>query len=162
MKYLIQILALFIAANLFGQNGSDTSSVLALKKIKHYKELNKFWLTNELIIRQEVAYNDPNRIDDEYSQVLEITIADTGVLGKQQNFDLVKDSAFIKCRYSRDSPWNWSTKNWRLVGKIKILSFCIKTIELAFDVVVSDNGKNFQIYRGMRKFARSTQRIGLK
>jgi hypothetical protein len=155
MKLFIIILSLFFTQTLFGQNSIDTTQVLKLYQKANYKETNKFWRDNGIILYQEVVFNDPNVIDDEYEQVLSISIYDSAITAGQRFFDLVNDSLIVKCTYDRLSPWNWSKRNVRFVGHFKIISFAKNRIEIEFDLTVTETGKGIYAYQGKRLLKRS-------
>ena len=155
MKFLIIIFAHFLTQTLFGQNSIDTTSVLNLHTKTNYKEANKFWRDNGIILYQEVAFNDPNIIDDEYSQILSISILDSAIIAGQRIFDLANDSTILRCTYDRLSPWNWSKRNVRTVGHFKIISLTKTRIETEFDLTVTEQGKGIYVYQGKRIFKKS-------
>ena len=155
MKFLLTIFPFFVPQFLFGQNSIDTTSVLNLHQKTNYKEANKFWRDNGIVLYQEVVFNDPNVIDDEYSQMLSISILDSAILAGQRFFDLTSDSAIVKCSYDRLSPWNWSKRNVRIVGHLKIILVTKNRIETEIDLVVTEQDKGIYVYRGKRLFKKS-------
>jgi hypothetical protein len=155
MRLLIIILPLFVTQILFGQNSIDTTSVLSLQQKTNYKEASKFWRDNDIVLWQEVTFNDPNIIDDEYSQILSISILDSAIVAGQRLFNLVNDSAIVKCTYDRLSPWNWSKKIIKTVGQLKIISLTKNRIETEFDLIITEQGKGIYIYQGKRVFKKS-------
>jgi|GEM_PF-4998689 len=151
------ILSLFIALApyTFGQTKGDTIRVLELKEKNNYKEINKFWSKADFTALQEVAYNEPTMIDEEFTQVLLINFLQEPKMLDKRLIDIESDTASIQCSFRRLSVWNWSGTRNSIAGKIRIVSITRRTIELEFDLIVTEPSRNIYIYKGKRKFKKS-------
>ncbi len=151
LKTAFTLSILFIdSPTFFGQSQPDTTDILGLVKRDNYKELNKFQRDSSVTIWQEVFFNDPYKIDEEYEHTLVINISDEKSISKGKTFDLTDDSSLVKCRYQRISPWNWSERSTSIMGKLTIVSMTKQRLELAFDLMVIENKKGIYIYKGNR------------
>ncbi|HWJ27451.1 MAG TPA: hypothetical protein VNS32_12980 [Flavisolibacter sp.] len=156
IKTIISTLFICSALISLGQDKVDTTRLLELNQAKNYKEGNYFWRDSFITVLQELAYNDPKIIDEEFSQYLTIRFLQKPYLENNKSFDVVKDSNLIKCSYDQISVWRWSEKKTLISGQVKVISTKRRTIELEFNLTVTEPGKGIYLYRGIRRFKKST------
>ena len=158
LQFLPTILSVFFsfsALTAAGQNKNDTIQVLELRELKNYSEGNFFWGDSGITLRQETTFNDPKLIDEEFTQLLTMRLSPAINLTAGKTFDLIRDSALIKCTYDRLSVWNWSEKKTSIVGQITVLSTTKRKIELRLDITVTEMNKGVHVYSGTRLFKKS-------
>jgi len=158
LQFLPTILSVFLSFSALiaaGQNTNDTTQVLELKELKDYSEDNFFWRDSGITLRQETTFNDPKVIDEEFTELLTMRLSPAINLKTAETFDLIRDSALIKCTYNRLSVWNWSEKKTSIVGQITVLSTTKRKIELRLDITVTEMDKGVHVYSGTRLFKKS-------
>jgi hypothetical protein len=151
------ILTTFVALTMvtLGQSRADTIEVLELRQVKNHFERNRFWSDSIITLRQQVTFNDPGIIDEEFTQLLTIKLFQQINKTDRKVFDVVKDSSLISCSYDRLSVWNWSEKKTVRTGQVRVISAGKRAVVLKLDLTVHEPGKGTYIYRGVRKFTKT-------
>jgi hypothetical protein len=150
---ILSSLFLLIVSTGWTQTTADTLKLLDFGRNKNFTERNKFRIGSPIILTQEINYNDPNSIDEEYSKLLTITI-DAKSFRSKQFFDIVRDSALIKCYLQKTSVWNWDGTKSVVSGSLQILRANTREIEVSLNVLVVKEDKDIMLYRGVRTFIR--------
>ena len=148
-KLLLTILLSELTAFCFGQ----TTYVLNLKKKNYFSEKNQFYFDSSLKVIQEVSYDRPNVVDENYSLILSINIKDISKATLKNNLDLTKDTNLITCHFDILSVWNWEEEKTSINGSINIVSYTTAKIEVKFNIVVIElrNNRTY-IYKGTKTF----------
>ncbi|MGG9963729.1 hypothetical protein [Ferruginibacter sp. SUN106] len=153
LKATIASLLIFCIGNCFAQ----TTKVLQLKNKINFTERNTLLPDTGFILEQEVWYDLPNSIDEEYGLVLTINIKDTLRAKQLKPIDVNKDSNVIQCNWSQRSAWNWKKDGIKIKGTIRIISFTKTTVTAELKLTVTDyrfNHRIIYLYSGTRTFAK--------
>jgi hypothetical protein len=144
--------AILLSGICFGQ----ITNALRLKEKRYYAEKNTFSSDTTVNLRQEVCYNKPGVIDEEYCFILNIIISDTLKAKQLKKIDLAKDSSIIKCTWDLLSVWNWEDESTTISGIVTIVSWTKKAIEVDLNVEAYDNRhKEGYSYKGRRRFSKT-------
>lgn len=134
---------------------SQPVNVLSLKDQAHFSERNTFSSENYTILVQEVNFNVPRALDEEYWITLSLTIIDTAKAMRSQWLSL-RDTSAIKCVFDWTSAWLWQDRETAISGRVKINSWTKESIEADFDIEVFDyNFKRSYIYNKKRTFLKA-------
>jgi hypothetical protein len=129
--------------------------VLSLKDQEYFSEKNTFSFKKPTTLVQEVSFNVPGALDEEYWITLTLKIVDTG---KAKQFRVVnlRDTSVIKCEFNWQSPWHWEKRETTISGSIMIISWTRTFIEAGLDIEVFDyNFKRSYIYTKKRIFSKA-------
>lgn len=138
---------------------SQPINVLRLKDQDHYSEKNILFLKYPTTLTQEICYNKPNVIDEEYCMILALTIIDTAKAMQLQWLNL-RDTSAIKCVFDWQSVWQWQDRETSISGRVKIISLTNDSIEVEFDIEVFDyNFKRTYIYNKKRAFLKRKKQL---
>ena len=132
----------------------QSANNLDLIKNKYYKELNTFNYNkydSVFHLTNEISFNEPGKIDEEFSHNLFFEFK--GPVSKGVNFNLINDSVTVKSRYDYLSVWNWGEEKADISGTITILEWDKKKIQIFMDIKVflPEVEKTYQ-YLGKRNF----------
>lgn len=137
--------------------GAQETDVLTLKDGKYHSEQNI--LDKNFTLVQQVLYDVPGSIDEEYNLLLYISFPDAPKARQLKTLD-VKDSSLIKVRFDIFSVWNWEEENTATSGHITILSWTSTSVRVNFDLIVQDNRRKREyVYRGTRTFIRTKKKL---
>jgi hypothetical protein len=153
LKSTILSLLIFCAGNCFAQ----TTKVLQLKNKINFTERNTLLTDTGFILEQEVWYDQPNSIDEEYKLVLTINIKDTSKAKQLKTIDVNKNSSVIQCNWSHRSAWNWKKDGIKTEGTIRIISLTKTAVIAELNLKITDYRFNHTIvyvYDGTRTFTK--------
>lgn len=131
------------------------TNLLTYKHKKYYKE-NSI-ITNDSIFKlyQNVCYNRPRVIDEEFCYGLTLKFIDTSAAKTKRTLDLQADTLIVKAGYGIFSVWNWSDENNKVSGQIEIIKWDKNEVILRENIQVNDFGRNeTKKFVGTRTFKR--------
>lgn len=132
-----------------------SSNVLTYKNRQHFKE-NSI-ITSDTIFKlyQNVCYNKPRVIDEEYCYYLKLTFLDTTAAKTNKTLDLQTDTNIVKAEYGIFSVWNWNNENNKVSGRIEITLWDKDKVTLKENIVATDyRRKESKKFKGIRTFTR--------
>jgi hypothetical protein len=123
----------------------------------YYKEHSGIITDSIFKLYQNVRYDRPNIIDEEFSYTLSLTFLDTTAAKAKKNLNLATDTLIVKSRYGVFSIWNWEgEEKTKVTGRIKIIAWDKNAIKIKETIFVSDEiRKETKKYKGIRTFKRS-------
>ena len=146
-------------------NGQADTNLLAYKDSTYYKESSiiqtyKSHSKNELILYQEVCYNEPVIIDEEYCYTLKLIFLDKENIKLDLVLNLANDTSIIKCEYGVLSGWSLNyDNNIQISGQIEIIEWGKKRITIKENIIVYDKRKNTKrVFVGTRTFTRQKRK----
>jgi hypothetical protein len=150
------ILFLFISSTLhsYGQNKFDTTKLLDLHQTTGYMERNSCWGDSIITFAQTITYQNPNIVNDQSIQILKVRFLHGNELKDGNIFDVEKDNLSIRCSYERHASWNGSKNETTISGQVRVILITEKTIELEFNLTVTEPKKGIYVYKGIRKSTR--------
>lgn len=141
----------FYVLLLYTCTSSCSTNVLMLKYRRHFYEHDSVH-SAPLVLEQDVQFNDPRIIDEEYTHSLEITFHDTAAAKRKKVLNLNKDTAIVTVSYENISVWNWFS-NYNIVGgTIKILKWKQHKIVLEENLTARGYADRKVRYRGRKTF----------
>lgn len=146
-------------------NGQADTNLLSYKDSTYYKESSiiqtyKMHSKNELILYQEVCYNEPGIIDEEHCYTLKLIFLDKEDIKLDSVLNLSNDTSIIKCEYGILSGWSLSyDNNIQISGQIEIIEWGKKRITIKENIIVYDKRKNTKrVFVGTRTFTRQKRK----
>lgn len=131
------------------------ANLLTYKRKQYYSESSVISRDSVLTLYQNVCFNIPNMMDEEFCHTLKLSFTDTLAAKTKKVLDLEKDTALVKAQYSRFSVWNWDSENNQLKGRVEILTWDSSGILLKEKVMVYDyRRKTTRRFTGTRLFTR--------
>ena len=130
-------------------------NVLTYKKRQYYSE-NSI-ITSDTIFKlyQNVCYNKPGVIDEEFCYYLKLIFFDTTAAKAKKTLDLQTDTDIVKAEYGIFSIWNWSNESNKVFGQIEITHWDSNNVTLKENLVVTDyRRKGNKKFKGTRTFTR--------
>ena len=128
----------------YGQK--DTINLLTLKDQTDYYEFNEIVSKKPVSLHQEILYNEPGVIDEEFWYEMRFTFNNDSLPLIQSVINLETDTSIMDFRFEICSVWNWEGSdkdtNYYVSGEIEILSWNKKTITLRENIIVHDKRKN--------------------
>ena len=132
-----------------------SSNVLTYKNRQHYKENSIITSDTVFKLYQNVCYNKPGVIDEEFCYDLKLTFLDTAAAKTKKTLDLQIDTNIVKAEYGIFSVWNWSNENNKVAGQIEITQWNSDKVTLKENVIVTDyRRKETKKFKGTRTFIR--------
>jgi len=148
MKH-ITIFCLFISLII----GCKTTHLHRLKNHPNFSERSVITSDSVKTLVQDVLYNRPGVIDEEYSYMLRYKLIDTTAAKEKRILDLSKDTSIVKTQYFLASVWNWSEPNNLVSGTIEVVHWETNKIILKQNVYVEDYVEKEQVkFIGIRTF----------
>ena len=102
---------------------SCRTNLLTYKHKKYYKENSIITSDSTFKLYQNVCYNKPGVIDEEFCFDLTLKFIDTTAAKTKRILDLQSDTLIVKAGYGIFSVWNWSDENNKVCGRIEILKW---------------------------------------
>ena len=138
---------------------SQPVNVLSLKDQEHFSEMNTFSSGKHITLTQEVNFNIPRALDEEYWITLNLTIFDTAK-AKQLQWFYLRDTSAIKSVFGWRSAWLWQDRETSISGRVRIISWTKDSIEVEFDIEVFEyNFRRSYIYDKKRTFLKAKKSI---
>ncbi len=134
------------------------TNLLTYKHKKYYKE-NSI-ITNDSIFKlyQNVCYNRPRVIDEEFCYELTLKFIDTSAAKTKRTLNLQADTLIVKASYGIFSIWNWYDENNKVSGEIEIIKWDKNEVVLRENIKANDfNRKETKKFVGTRIFKRKNE-----
>jgi hypothetical protein len=148
IKYVLAVLFIIVAGNCNAQK-----NILNLKHLPFYKESSIFSRDPIYTLTQEVTYNKPGTVDEEYSYDVKFVFMNGSEAKLKKVLDLSMDTAIVKSYFSFNSVWNWlDPEDFNFVGTIEILDWQKNKITLKEDFFITTRNKPKLKYKGIRTF----------
>ena len=149
------ILLVLIVLNSCSQN------ILNYKSQQYYEEYNTIESDSIFKLSQNICYNKPGLIDEEFCYCLTLQFTDIAVAGPKKILNLFKDTATIISRYRINSIWNWDDENNKITGKVRKVKWSKDEITLKENVTVTDYRRNkIKRYAGTVRFKKKDKQPG--
>jgi hypothetical protein len=131
------------------------TNLLTYKHKKNYKEKSIITSDPNFKLDQNVCYNRPAVIDEEFCYHLTLKFIDAAAAITKRILDLQADTLMVKAGYGTVSVWNWSDENSKVTGQIEILKWDKDEIILKENIRVIDlRRKETKRFMGTRSFKR--------
>jgi hypothetical protein len=129
--------------------------LLTYQHKKYYKENSIITSDSIFELYQNVCYNRPGVIDEEFCYVLTLKIIDTSAAKTKGILDLQADTLIVKAGYGIFSVWNWSDENNKVSGQIEIIKWDKNEVVLRENIQANDfSRKETKKFIGTRTFKR--------
>ncbi|HEU4717907.1 MAG TPA: hypothetical protein VFU15_08730 [Bacteroidia bacterium] len=155
LKRLSLLLLFFIPLLSQAQNDSaiDVPAQLAGK---NYSERTFF---KDGHLTHQVCYNDPGPADEEFCYTLDLDFASFDSISDRHGYDLVKDTAFVRCSFGVISPQNRDMDPKAVItGNVFVLGKSKDSIAVLEDIRVTDSAGQVYIYHTQRSFERKKEK----
>lgn len=134
---------------------SCLKNVLTYKHRKFYNEKSIIKNDTPFTLNQNVCYNRPDIIDEEFCYDLTLIFLDTALAKTKKILNLATDTLILKSQYGRFSVWDWEEENNKVSGQIEIISWDKTTVTLKEKIFISEFGrKKSKIFKGTRTYKR--------
>jgi len=131
------------------------TNLLTYKHKKYYKENSIITSDSTFKLHQNVCYNRPSVIDEEFCYDLTLKFIDTTAAKTKRIIDLQADTLIVKAGYGVFSVWNWSDENNKVSGQIEILKWDKNEVTLKENIKVIDfRRKETKKFVGTRTYKR--------
>jgi hypothetical protein len=131
------------------------TNLLRYRHKKHYKENSIITSDTTFKLYQNVCYNRPGVIDEEFCYELTLTFIDTVAAKTKKILNLATDTSIVKSRYGIFSVWNWEDENNKVTGQIEIIAWDKNSVTLKENIFASDyRRKETKNYKGTRTYKR--------
>lgn len=131
------------------------TNLLTYKHKKYYKDNSIITSDPTFKLYQNVCYNNPGVIDEEFCYYLTLKFIDTTSAKTKMIIDLQTDTLIVKAGYGIFSVWNWSDENNKVSGQIEILKWEKNEITLNENVKAVDlRRKETKKFVGTRTYKR--------
>ena len=131
------------------------TNLLTYKHIKYFNENNIITSGSTFELYQNVCYNRPGVIDEEFCYDLTLKFIDTTASKTKRILDIQLDTLILKASYGISSIWNWSDENNKVSGQIEILKWDKNEVILKENILAVDLGrKETKKFIGIRTFKR--------
>ena len=153
MTRLLFILVFF--AGLGTALGQRDTNLLTYKDSIYYSEKSIITSAREFTLYQDIYYNVPGTIDEEFVYTLTLVFIMPKLVHKRRVLDLASDTAIVKSKYGVFSVWNWSDENNLVSGRIEILEWRKRKVTIKENISVWDKRRNKRVkFIGTRTFTR--------
>jgi hypothetical protein len=99
------------------------TNLLTYKNKKYYYENSIITIDSIFKLFQNIRYNRPGVIDEEFCYCLTLNFIDTTAAKTKRIIDLQMDTSIVKVGYGIFSVWNWSDENNKVSGRIEIVKW---------------------------------------
>lgn len=99
------------------------TNLLTYNYQKYYEENSIITSDSTFKLYQNICYNKPGVIDEEFCYYLTLKFTDTTAAKTKRILDLQTDTLIVKAGYGIFSVWNWSDENNKVSGQIEILKW---------------------------------------
>ncbi len=131
------------------------SNLLTYKYHRHYHEQSIITSDSVFTLYQNINYNVPHIIDEEFSYELTFQFKDSLAAKNKKYLNLATDTGLVKTNYDIFSVWSWDAQKSAVTGEIEILKWNKNEVVLKENVTVKDFTNNeTKHYRGTRRFIR--------
>lgn len=152
-KLAISLLCFFLA----GTSAGQSENILKLKKKPYYSERNHYSSDSSVALIQEVCYNKPKTVDEEYCVILKLQFIDPLKAKELKTLTIGKDSSIVQCSFDFQSVWNWEDEKTSISGSIQLLDWTKTAVKLRLDLQILDHSrKKIYSYEGIRSFKRKS------
>jgi hypothetical protein len=129
------------------------TNLLTYKHKKYYSENSIITSDSVFKLYQNVCYNRPGVIDEEFCHELTLTFLDTTAAKIKKILNLATDTLIVKSHYGIFSVWNWDDENNKVSGQIEIINWSNDGITLSENIITNDQRrKEIKKYKGTRTF----------
>ena len=110
---------------------------------------------NKFTLYQDIGYNSPGVIDEEFSYTLNLIFLDLATAKTKKKLDLTRDTAIIRSKYGVFSVWNWDDEDNKVSGQIEIITWSKRSVTIKENVFIYDVRRNEKrTFIGTRTFKR--------
>jgi hypothetical protein len=129
--------------------------LLSYKHKKYFKENSIITSDPTFKLYQNICYDRPGIIDEEFCYSLTLRFIDTTAARTKRILDLQTDTLIVKAGYEIFSIWNWSEENNNISGQIEILKWDKNEVLLKENIKAVDfRRKETRKFAGTRTFKR--------
>jgi len=127
--------------------------LLKYKNKRFFEEKSIISKNEENVLFQQICYDKPRVIDEEYCHNLKITFLDLDKAKSKKIIDIKTDTSIVKFNYGIFSIWNWSDEKNEITGTIEILDWGKEEVQLKENILINDIRRNRKrVLQGRRKF----------
>ena len=151
-QQILTFLSLLLSATVRGQSDKN---LLAYKDSIYYTERNIILTDKQFSLHQDIWFNVPGVIDEEFAYTLTLVFLEPEAARKRKVLNLSTDTTIVKSTYGVFSVWNWSDENNQVSGKIEITEWKRRRITVKENISVLDIRRNERLkFVGTRTFKR--------
>ncbi len=133
-------------------------NVLTLKDSTNYNENNiilrdKKITKNKFTLSQEINYNEPGSVDEEFSYTLTLVFPEPEAANTKKTIDLSSDTTLVQSSYGVFSVWRWNNEKCKISGQIEIVDWNKNSITIKENISIYVAYRNETItFIGTRTF----------